>query len=97
MFAFVHTTGLMRSVLVSLQMERFRLVCEVLATALVEDLHAPLEFKRIQPVSTSGIAGGEKFVQGNVFLKFARDVHGVYGGALCAGTVCVSQKPKSVE
>jgi hypothetical protein len=27
-----------------------------------------------------GVAGGEKFLCGNVFLKFARDAYGVYGG-----------------
>jgi hypothetical protein len=66
------------------QVERFRSVCESLAKAIVEDIHKPARLKRFSPSSTKGVAGGEKYHVGNVFLKLAMDVFGVYGGTLHA-------------
>ena len=41
----------------------------------------PPERRRHPPLSGAslGVAGGEKYLVGTVFLKFARDAHGVYG------------------
>lgn len=62
-------------------MERFRAVAERIAKILVDDMHLPARIRRFPSLPGRGIAGGEKFIVGNVFLKFARDVYGVYGGA----------------
>jgi hypothetical protein len=36
--------------------------------------------RRFYPVSGKGVAGGEKYIINNVFFKFVRDIHGIYGG-----------------
>ena len=36
--------------------------------------------RRIKKASVGGVAGGEKFIYRGVFLKFALDVSGFYGG-----------------
>jgi hypothetical protein len=66
------------------QVERFRSVCEAVAKTIVEDIQRPPELKRFAAANTTGVAGGEKFKVGNVFLKLAKDVFGVYGGCLRA-------------
>lgn len=74
--------------LFTLQVEEFRLVVEQLAKVLVADKGLPLLERTIHPVASGGIAGGEKFVVGNVFLKFPSDTHGLYGGARECVYVC---------
>jgi len=49
------------------------------AEALVDQLSKPVNHWVIKPLHGFGIAGGEKFVVGQVFCKFARDDKGIYG------------------
>ena len=64
-----------------LQVEEFKAVVESIARVLVEDMDLPPYERRFTPRNTRGIAGGEKYYVGNVFLKLARDAYGIYGGA----------------
>ena len=55
-------------------------VCAVICRQIIQQLGQARESWRIQPDSAAGgIAGGEKYLAGNIFIKFARD-SGVYGG-----------------
>ena len=59
---------------------RFTAACERLARVIIDDVELPPHARRIPPLATAGgVAGGEKYLVGNIFLKFARDFHGVYG------------------
>jgi tetratricopeptide (TPR) repeat protein len=49
------------------------------AERLVRELHLPFEQRSLKPTDKGGIAGGEKFVYGNVMFKFARDDMNLYG------------------
>ena len=60
---------------------------EVLCTRIVLDMSLPNDSKLIKSVDVGGIAGGEKFIAANLFVKFAsKDVSGLYGSdaAACA-------------
>jgi hypothetical protein len=59
---------------------RFTATCERLAQVIIADVWLPPTYRRIPPLAgAGGVAGGEKYLCGNIFLKFARDFHGVYG------------------
>jgi len=49
------------------------------AAVLVEQLAKPVDQWVIKPLPGFGVAGGEKFVVGQVFCKFARDDKRIYG------------------
>jgi hypothetical protein len=44
------------------------------------EIGLPPERKTIKPINAGGVAGGEKFLVGKIFFKFAVDLHGIYGG-----------------
>jgi hypothetical protein len=51
-----------------------------IAKAIVAEEHLPPDRRTVVPVmSMRGVAGGEKFVANNMFLKFARDAYELYG------------------
>jgi hypothetical protein len=51
-----------------------------IARTLVEQCYAPVAQRRFSPVEGKGVAGGEKYIINNMFFKFVRDIHGIYGG-----------------
>jgi hypothetical protein len=64
--------------------ERFRVLAEVtrdfvetanqFGSIIIVEKHCPAEEKTIKPMALGGVAGGEKFVCGNMLFKFAQDV-----------------------
>ncbi len=60
----------------------FESFCRQIAYILRLQLSLPKEKWCINPVAGAGIAGGEKYIVGHVFAKFARDdpKYGLYGG-----------------
>jgi len=59
---------------------RFKKFSAKIARVLVDQLSKPRDQWIIQPLDQQmGIAGGEKFIVGQVFCKFARDDKGIYG------------------
>lgn len=64
----------------------FTAVAQRVGTVIIEEAHLPPAARSIQPLgSGKGVAGGEKFLVANIFFKFARDVHGIFGGDEAAG------------
>jgi len=66
------------------------------ATIIVQENNAgtPLDQRKVPPMSgVNGIAGGEKFLKGNVFFKFSRDKHGLYGSEEAAQVGLSVQSP----
>ena len=59
--------------------EEFKVFSASVAQALVDQLSKPVHEWVIKPLQGFGIAGGQKFVVGQVFCKFARDDKGIYG------------------
>jgi len=58
----------------------FKSFASAVAQALVDQLSKPRDQWIIQPLDQQmGIAGGEKFIVGQLFCKFARDDKGIYG------------------
>ena len=60
---------------------------EILCTRIVLDMSLPNDQKLIKAVDVGGIAGGEKYIAANLFVKFAsKDISGLYGSdaAACA-------------
>lgn len=53
--------------------EEFLHVARPIVTRIVEELHLPDEEKTFKPVDVGGVAGGEKFIAKQLFLKYARD------------------------
>lgn len=53
--------------------EEFLHVARPIVMRIVEELHLPDEQKTFKPVDVGGIAGGEKFMAKQLFLKYARD------------------------
>ena len=48
---------------------------------IIADRSLPVEERRIKPADgMGGVAGGEKYVHGGIFFKFALDWKGMYGG-----------------
>mgnify|MGYP005990754873 CR=1 FL=1 len=71
---------LLRSIALHQLTGDFEAVCTVVASEIVAQLAKPVQHWRITPAdSVGGVAGGQKFVVGNIFFKFARD-SGIYGG-----------------
>eukprot|EP01129_Flabellula_baltica_P006764 TRINITY_DN2573_c0_g2_i1.p1 TRINITY_DN2573_c0_g2~~TRINITY_DN2573_c0_g2_i1.p1 ORF type:complete len:697 (-),score=131.22 TRINITY_DN2573_c0_g2_i1:3499-5589(-) len=46
---------------------------------IIFEAHLPIEEKSIPPLHL-GVAGGEKYIYGGIFIKFAIDERGIYGG-----------------
>jgi hypothetical protein len=46
----------------------------------VDEVSLPNEKKSIAPKDFGGIAGGSKFLENGIFIKFASDLFGIYGG-----------------
>ena len=58
----------------------FTHVATRIARTIVAEEHLPASRRTMLPtLSVKGVAGGEKFVVSNMFLKFARDVYSLYG------------------
>jgi len=58
----------------------FRIAASNIAKRIIDEAFLPLHEKTIKPVDVGGIAGGQKYVYDGIFLKFAIDLFGVYGG-----------------
>lgn len=58
----------------------FESSCEATVRGIVDDLLRPASQRVFRSVDVGGVAGGLKFVAHNIFFKFARDVHGLFGG-----------------
>lgn len=52
---------------------QFLHVARPIVTKIVEELHLPDSEKTIKPVDVGGVAGGEKFMAKQLFMKYARD------------------------
>lgn len=58
----------------------FYLFSKKMASRIVEDLARPCHKRQIQPCDEQqGVAGGEKYRVGKVFLKFCTNQQGIYG------------------
>lgn len=53
--------------------EQFLEVAKPIVTRIVEELWLPSESKTIKPVDVGGVAGGEKYMAKQLFMKYARD------------------------
>jgi len=53
--------------------EEFLQVARPIVAKIVEELHLPDDQKTFKPVDVGGVAGGEKFMAKQLFLKYARD------------------------
>lgn len=53
--------------------EQFLEVAKPIVTRIVEELWLPNDTKTIKPVDVGGIAGGEKYMAKQLFMKYARD------------------------
>jgi hypothetical protein len=51
-----------------------------LGRIIIAEAHLPIEEKSITPSLDLGIAGGEKYIYAGIFIKFAIDERGIYGG-----------------
>lgn len=51
-----------------------------IASTIISEVSVPPHLKTIRPLQVGGVAGGEKYIHDNIFLKFAIDMHGIYGG-----------------
>lgn len=71
--------ALVRARLVRRLVHEFSLEATRIARIIVSERHLPVEAKSIQPVDAGGIAGGQKFRHGSVFIKYVID-DGLYGG-----------------
>jgi len=72
--------NLARSIALHALTSEFEAVCTVIAAEIVAQLARPAgEWHLPAADSMGGVAGGQKFVVGNIFFKFARD-SGIYGG-----------------
>ena len=73
----------MKSNEISALTERFANKAKPFVEKIVEEIHLPLAQKTIRPISLGGIAGGEKFLVNNCFIKFCSSQHhnDLYGGA----------------
>jgi hypothetical protein len=69
----VRATLVQASVLLKLN-EDFVARASYLSRVLVDDIHLPVEKRRLQPRQMGGIAGGEKYLEEGIFFKFALDV-----------------------
>jgi hypothetical protein len=58
---------------------RFMEFATPMAQTIIREEGLAVSAKTIKPLSAGGIAGGEKFLHRNVFLKFCRDWKNVYG------------------
>ena len=47
---------------------------------IIDELSLPNSKKTYKPRDMGGVAGGQKYLEGGVFFKFARDAFGLYGG-----------------
>ena len=59
---------------------QFEEVAERLARLILSERFLPTEQKTLQPINAGGEAGGEKYLAEGVFMKFAIDISGFYGG-----------------
>eukprot|EP00029_Vermamoeba_vermiformis_P008257 TRINITY_DN3807_c0_g1_i2.p1 TRINITY_DN3807_c0_g1~~TRINITY_DN3807_c0_g1_i2.p1 ORF type:complete len:963 (+),score=137.13 TRINITY_DN3807_c0_g1_i2:44-2932(+) len=46
---------------------------------IIDEAYLPVDQKTIKPIDIGGVAGGEKYLHGGVFFKFAVDTHNIYG------------------
>eukprot|EP01122_Echinamoeba_exundans_P010551 TRINITY_DN3977_c0_g2_i1.p1 TRINITY_DN3977_c0_g2~~TRINITY_DN3977_c0_g2_i1.p1 ORF type:complete len:2020 (-),score=323.99 TRINITY_DN3977_c0_g2_i1:241-6300(-) len=60
--------------------EEFVASVKRIASVIVSEVALPPAAKSIKPLNVGGIAGGMKFIVNNIFMKFAIDMHGIYGG-----------------
>lgn len=67
-----------------LHTQDFRAAASDIAKRIIDEAFLPLHQKTIRPVDVGGIAGGQKYVYDGIFLKFAIDLFGVYGGDYAA-------------
>jgi hypothetical protein len=59
---------------------KFASAARAAAEKLVAERALPVEQRTLRPLQGWGHAGGEKFIVGQLLLKFARDDKGLYGG-----------------
>ena len=58
----------------------FEEVSQKVVKVIVEERFESPERKTLPPLNVGGVAGGEKYLYKGIFLKFAIDVSGFYGG-----------------
>jgi hypothetical protein len=58
----------------------FKAAASTIAKTIIDEAYLPIEKKTIKPIDAGGVAGGQKFLHDGIFLKFAIDLYGVYGG-----------------
>ena len=62
-------------------MQAFRNEAVSVGKKIVEEMHLPASERSLRPDTRfGGIAGGEKYYKNGILYKFARDIHGLYGG-----------------
>ncbi len=49
-----------------------------MARVIIAEVHLPDAQKSIRPKTMGGIAGGAKYMERGIFMKFATDLHGIY-------------------
>jgi hypothetical protein len=82
----IEVTDEMRSQVLNFRqhVQDFRTSASNIAKRIIDEAFLPLHQKTIKPVDVGGIAGGQKYVYDGIFLKFAIDLFGVYGGDYAA-------------
>lgn len=60
--------------------QQFTLEATRIGRTIISERDVPNERKSIHPVNAGGIAGGEKYVVGDLFFKYVADFDGLYGG-----------------
>eukprot|EP00727_Mastigamoeba_balamuthi_P002688 m51a1_g12416 hypothetical protein (960) ;mRNA; f:734993-739255 len=59
---------------------RFNESASKLAKKLVCEIRLPSADRTLKPINAGGIAGGEKYAEDGIYMKFAKDWRGLYGG-----------------
>src|SRR4051812_23720007 len=60
-------------------LDQFKAFSKTVVLHLVDQLRVPEKEWQLLPLRNAGYAGGQKFVVGKVFFKFARDDKELYG------------------
>lgn len=55
-------------------------LCQILGRIVIVEAPLPDHLKTVRSVNVGGIAGGEKFLSHNMFIKRVMDDNGLYGG-----------------
>lgn len=64
---------------------------------IVEERTLPEEQRYIKPIGGMGVLGGEKFIVGNMFVKYARDHRGIFNGDDSLAQKCAMNEIRAVS